>query len=770
MKRFGSVFLIVFLILAQVLPQTALADNAGTLPAPGGFSVSIEDSHVLINVDGAETGQYIRIERSTDSGDFKVIATLSPGITSFKDHSVSNGHVYKYRARRHSSKNSSPYTREIEVIFLRPLYLSITGVYSDQINLEWDYPELLIPRTVTYETIVERKADGKSGWTEIYTAPYYQRELRDHGLDPDTIYYYRIRTRYSENQYSRYIPATSGVYRRTTISLTTPLTGFAITDRQIRLDWDREAVEGHTVYVQRQDSFGDYETIFFSTTADHYIDSSDVIFPGEEYTYRLFLRSSKGSISAYSEPVTIKTETIPGPSQLKASPAAHGRIALTWEYPYDVESGFEIWRKEQNGIWQKVDEVGRNIHTWTDYSSLTDMSYRYRVRAIRGESAFSDFAVSDLIDNAEPFMPGELLFLPMESSMLIGSNEPAPEGVRYTLEVRTDINQPWSDYSLGQTGRTLLVFFFPADGKEYDFRIRSENQGNIIHGPVYRLHGSVPEAPTGLRVASMGSNQVLLTWNDISKTEDGYRIYRIQDQKRILVGTTEKDATSFIDTKAVPGSTVRYEVCAFNTRGESTGISIDVSVQQKAVFKDLEGFSWCTDAVNALASSGAIAQNPDGLFHPGANITRAQFITILMKSFDIMPESEFLFSVKDVAPGSWYYPYMMTAVKLGIVIPDENRNAGPLNPVTTADMAIFMNRLLTARNRALDSISISYLDRFTDGYLVGENLKGIISSLAGDGIIPPQQSLTLDLDRPVTRAEAAVVLYRFSSKYHSAGR
>ena len=222
--------------------------------------------------------------------------------------------------------------------------------------------------------------------------------------------------------------------------------------------------------------------------------------------------------------------------------------------------------------------------------------------------------------------------------------------------------------------------------------------------------------------------------------------------------------------QAVPGSTVRYEVCAFNTRGESTGISIDVSVQQKAVFKDLEGFSWCTDAVNALASSGAIAQNPDGLFHPGANITRAQFITILMKSFDIMPESEFLFSVKDVAPGSWYYPYMMTAVKLGIVIPDENRNAGPLNPVTTADMAIFMNRLLTARNRALDSISISYLDRFTDGYLVGENLKGIISSLAGDGIIPPQQSLTLDLDRPVTRAEAAVVLYRFSSKYHSAGR
>lgn len=765
MRKTAMLIPTVFIILTLVLSPLSLADTE-TLPAPGNFSARIEDNYILITVDGAQTGQYTAIERSTDSGDYKVVATLGPGITTFKDYGVSNGHVYKYRARRRSDKSSSPYTQEIEVIYLHPLYLSIMGVYSDQINLEWSYPELPVPRTVTYETVVERKADGKSGWTVIYTAPFYQTEFRDHGLDPDTVYYYRIRTRYSDDRYSRYVPSTSGVYRRTKIDLTTPLTGFAVTERSIRLDWDREALGNHTVYLQRLDSFGEYETIFNSSTADHYIDSSDIITAGEEYTYRLYVRSSTGSVSAYSESVTVKVETIPAPFQLTARPGSYGRISLTWEYPYDVESGFEIWRKEEGKIWRKVDEVGKNTYTWTDYSALTGTSYRYRVRAIRGENVFSDFAVSGLVNNNEPIAPGQLYFLALGSYMLIGTDDTAPEGVTYTLEYRTGINEQWNDYTLGQQEGKLLVYFFPAAGTAYDFRIRSNNQGNITYGPVYSLPASVPEAPTGLRVAQLGSGRVLLAWDDVSKTEDGYRIYRIQNQKRTLIASLDRDASSFADTNVTPGSTVSYEVRAYNARGESSAASIEVSVPQKAVFSDLDGYPWCADAVNALAASGVIARNAEGLFRPGTNITRAELVTLLLKAFDITPESDFLFTVRDVPKNSWYYPYMMTAVKHGIIIPDQNRNTYPLGTVTRAEMAVFMNRFLVSRNKMLGTVSVSYLDRFTDGYLVGEDIKPIISSLAADGILPPQGGLTLDLDRKVTRAEAAVALYRFSSRYH----
>lgn len=764
MKKLGLFFSVALLITVLIPPVFSLADTAETLPAPEGFSVQVETSYIQINFTGAEKGQYIRIERSTDSDDFKMIATLSAGTTSFKDTGVSNGHIYKYRAKRYGTKASSPYTREIEVIFLYPQSLIITKTYSNQINLEWSYPELAIPKDVDCETVIERKTANTS-WTEIYTAPFSQREYRDYGLDPDTLYYYRIRTKFPDGRYSRYIPSTSGISARTTVSPLTALTGYALGTSSIRLEWDRETIEGYTVSVQRMNGYGDYEGIYTSSAADYYIDRD--LDSGQEYTYRLMIYS-KGRTPVYSDAVTVRTETIPAPSRLAAAPYVQGRITLTWEYPYDVESGFEIWRREKGQTWQLVDTVAKNTTVWTDYSASTDTSYRYRVRAIRGKSAFSSFVVTDWVNNAAPTAPGELLFYPMGSTILIGTDDVVPEGVAYTLEVRTGINDPWRDYTYGQKGSRLLVFFYPSAGKEYDFRVRSENQGNILYGPVYHLAASAPDAPTGLKAASIGSNRVLLAWNDVSQTEDGYHIYKITDQKRTLIGTTARNATSFADTDTVPGSTVSYAVCAYNSRGESAVRSIQVSIPKKAVFKDLGDYSWCADAVNELAASGVISQNADGLFRPGTRITRAEFITLLLKSFDIVPESSFLFSVKDVAPNQWYYPYMMTAVKMGIVIPDQNRYTGPLTPVTKAEMAIYMNRLLTVRNQTLSTISVSYLDRFSDGYQVEEDLKGIIASLAAYGIMPPQGGTALNLYQPATRAEAAVMLYRFAGKYYSA--
>ena len=163
MKRFGLVFPSIMLILAMVLNPLSLADSSGTLRSPGDFSVRIEDNYALITFDGAEHGQYTKIERSTDSGEFIAIAAVGPGVTSFKDYGIANGHIYKYRACRYSGKDPSPYTREIEVISLYPVHLYITGVYSDQVNLAWSYPQLLIPRTITIETVIERKAEGKTG-------------------------------------------------------------------------------------------------------------------------------------------------------------------------------------------------------------------------------------------------------------------------------------------------------------------------------------------------------------------------------------------------------------------------------------------------------------------------------------------------------------------------------------------------------------------------------------------------------------------------------
>lgn len=752
------------LMLTPAICPIANADTVQPLPAPGSLEAVVMSSYIQISTaDKTPAGQYTIIEKSASSGDFYSVATLSSGMNSYNDYGISNGQVYKYRAKRYNSQTTSGYSNEIEVVWLYPTTLNITNAYSDQIDLSWSYPQLTINRTVDYKTVIERRLGSETSWAVIHTASFSEQEYGDHGLKPDSVYYYRIRALYPNGQYSSYVPTSSGIYRRTIISLTTPLSGFAQTDTQIRLEWDVSALNGATAYLQKMNSAGDFITVPTSKTVDHYIDSG--LTSKKEYSYRLYLRSDNGSVSDFTETISIMTETIPSPTEITASPASLGRISLTWGFPYDVESGFEVWRKEQGAMWEKLDVLPKNTTGWMDYTALADKTYTYRVCAIRGENVFSDYITSAPVNNADPAAPPDLIIIPMEYYLLTGTDKAAPQGLTYTLEYRTDINDIWHDHTSSEAGKPLLASFLPLTGKEYDLRLRSGNQGNMAYGPIYHIYASKPEAPANLKIASMGSNRVLLYWYDNTAREDGYHIYRTYGGKRTLIGTTAKDESSFADAGVTPGSAVKYEVCAFNTRGESGVVPINVSIPRKAAFKDISGILWSVDAINSLCSTGAISISPDGLFYPNQSITRAEFATILLKSFDIVPESGFLFSLKDVSPNAWYYPYIMTAVLHGIIIPDTDDKAGALDPVSKADIAVYLNRLAAFRNQTLHPFESTVLDRISDGYLVPEDLQSVITSFVGDYIMPAQNGQALNLDKSATRAEAAAIIYKFLMKY-----
>ena len=764
MKKSILVFLTVVLIMMQAACPLANAVTIPPLPAPESLKAEIMASYVRVSTtDKTPTGQYTIIEKSVDSGDFYSVSTLSPGMNSFNDYGLTNGRVYKYRAKRYNSQTTGGYSNEAEIVYIYPTTLNITNAYNDQIDLTWSYPQLTVDRTADCQTVIERRLKNESSWTVVYTAAFLEQEYRDHGLKSDSVYYYRIRTKYTNGQYSSYIPTSAGISSHTTISLTTPLTGFALTDTRICLEWDASALNGTKAYLQKMSSDGDFTTIYTSKTQDHYIDSD--LTDKKEYFYRLYQTSDNGSVSDFTEILSVMTETMPSPTTITASPISLGRIVLSWSYPYDVESGFEVWRKEEGASWQRLDTLSRNITDWIDYTALSDKTYTYKVRAIRGENVFSNFITSTVVSNADPSDPPPLVIIPMEYYLLIGTDDEAPFGVTYTMESRKSINDIWKDHTSSEAGRPLIVSFLPLSGQEYDIRLRSENHGNVAYGPIHHIYASKPEAPLSLKIASLGSNRVLLTWSDNTGKEDGYHIYRTYGGKRTLIGKTAMNESRFADTGVTPGSAVKYEVCAFNTRGESGVVSVNTSIPRKAAFNDISGILWGVDAVNSLCSIGAISPNPEALFYPNKTITTAEFVTILLKSFDIVPDSGFLFSLKDVPPNTWYYPYIMTAVKHGIIIPDKDGRVTPLSTLSKADAAICLNRLAAFKNKSLNIYGITELDRISDGYLVNADLQGIVASLVGDYIMPAQNGTPLNLDTPATRIEAAAIIYKFYKKY-----
>ena len=89
----------------------------------------------------------------------------------------------------------------------------------------------------------------------------------------------------------------------------------------------------------------------------------------------------------------------------------------------------------------------------------------------------------------------------------------------------------------------------------------------------------VPLSPTNLIATSIQTNQVQLNWSDIATNETGYKIQRKSiDGVFSDIASTAPDVESYSDLNLSPNTTYNYRVCAYNSSGNSTQYSNEISV------------------------------------------------------------------------------------------------------------------------------------------------------------------------------------------------
>ena len=64
-----------------------------------------------------------------------------------------------------------------------------------------------------------------------------------------------------------------------------------------------------------------------------------------------------------------------------------------------------------------------------------------------------------------------------------------------------------------------------------------------------------------------GTSSMTITWEDTSANEQGFRIYRISNQQKIVLAEVGPNVTQYTDKDAPPDAC--YVVTAFNAAGES---------------------------------------------------------------------------------------------------------------------------------------------------------------------------------------------------------
>jgi hypothetical protein len=164
------------------------------------------------------------------------------------------------------------------------------------------------------------------------------------------------------------------------------------------------------------------------------------------------------------------------------------------------------------------------------------------------------------------------------------------------------------------------------------------------------------------------------------------------------------------------------------TFGGSEGTT---STQSTAGFKDTKGH-WAEAAIKTAVAKGYVAGYTDGTFKPNAEVTRAEFLKMLVAAMKLETVA---------ANGSWYQPYVDAATKAGYYANDFAS--------TTWDKSIPRKEMATLAVRA--GLTGYKKDYDTNRNLYEAAKNGIIQGV-GKGEIAP--------DGVTTRASAVVVIER----------
>ncbi len=186
--------------------------------------------------------------------------------------------------------------------------------------------------------------------------------------------------------------------------------------------------------------------------------------------------------------------------------------------------------------------------------------------------------------------------------------------------------------------------------------------------------------------------------------------------------------------------------------GSFAGImpTVPETVKNKT-FADLNGVEWAREAIEYLYNNDIVSGKSDEEFAPQDNITRAEFVKIIVLALDL-PLSKGDFFV-DVPSNSWYAPYVYAAYDAGLVSGDEENRFNPNDNITRQDMAVILYRAykLVATYDVLD---------FADANSVSNYARMAVAYFAQTGIINGMDNNNFVPFGNATRAQAAVMIFR----------
>ncbi len=174
-------------------------------------------------------------------------------------------------------------------------------------------------------------------------------------------------------------------------------------------------------------------------------------------------------------------------------------------------------------------------------------------------------------------------------------------------------------------------------------------------------------------------------------------------------------------------------------------------------FSDVSN-SWAKDNIESMINLGLISGYSDGTFKPNATITRAEFLSILIrvleKTQNVKLQTGNTFN--DTA-NHWANDYISTAIALKITNGYEDGTFGPNDNITREQIAVMLAK---AANYDANQTSVS----FTDNQLISAWAVSAVDYTVNEKLFTGYKDGSFGPKKNATRAEVSALLLRFYEK------
>jgi len=252
-----------------------------------------------------------------------------------------------------------------------------------------------------------------------------------------------------------------------------------------------------------------------------------------------------------------------------------------------------------------------------------------------------------------------------------------------------------------------------------------------------------------------GQSEVSSFGGSLVKVFLPYQPKRGEDTNALIIYHVNEDG----ELNLVEG---QYNPSAKGLRFSTEHFSQYIIGYNKIEFADVASSSWYASAVSYLAAREITSGTDENHFSPNANITRGQFIVLLLNAYGIEADGAGSDNFAD-AGNTYYTGYLAAAKRLGIANGYEGNVFAPNDTISRQELFTLLYRALTVLDKEPASKGGASLSDFSDRTDVAGYALESLEALVEAGVVSGSEG-KLNPRAASTRAQVAQVLYNLLSK------